>query len=129
MAAETATDALYQALSSPEPDPQVVHAAIEEIRYLSGHSVIAAIEAKIDSQSARGDVKFSQIEAQITEVRAEMKAGFTEVRAEMKAGFTEVKAEIKAQNSRIDVLQRVIWPLIGLLATTVFGLLYRVVIS
>ena len=118
MAAETATDALYQALSSPEPDPQVVHAAIEEIRYLSGHSVIAAIEAKIDSQSARGDVKFSQIEAQITEVRAEMKAG-----------FTEVKAEIKAQNSRIDVLQRVIWPLIGLLTTTVFGLLYRVVIS
>ena len=96
----------------------MVHAAIEEIRYLSGHSVIAAIEAKIDSQSARGDVKFSQIEAHITEVRAEMKAG-----------FTEVKAEIKAQNSRIDVLQRVIWPLIGLLATTVFGLLYRVVIS
>ena len=45
----------------------------------------------------------------------------------MKAGFTEVKAEIKTQNSRIDVLQRVIWPLIGLLATTVFGLLYLVV--
>ena len=42
--------------------------------------------------------------------------------------ITEVRAEIKAQNSRIDVLQRVIWPLIGLLATTVFGLLYRVVI-
>ena len=42
---------------------------------------------------------------------------------------TEIKAEIKAHNSRIDVLQRVIWPLIGLLATTVFGLLYRVVIS
>ena len=115
---EPITDALYQALSSPEPDPQVVHAAIEEIRYLSGHNVIAAIEAKIDSQSARIDVKFSQIEAQITEVRAEMKAG-----------FTEVKAEIKAQNSRIDVLQRVIWPLIGLLATTVFGLLYRVIIT
>ena len=49
---EPVTDARYQALSSPEPDPQVVHAAIEEIRYLSGHSVIAAIEAKIDSQSA-----------------------------------------------------------------------------
>ena len=43
--------------------------------------------------------------------------------------ITEVRAEIKAQNSRIDVLQRVIWPLIGLLATTVFGLLYRVVIA
>ena len=102
---EPATDALYQALSNPEPDPQVVHAAIEEIRYLSGHNVIAAIEAKIDSQSALIDVKFAQIEAQIT----------------------AVKAEIKAQTSRIDVLQRVIWPLIGLLATTVFGLLYRVI--
>ena len=33
-AAETATDALYQALSSPNPDPQIVHTAIEEIRYL-----------------------------------------------------------------------------------------------
>ena len=116
MAAEPATDALYKALSSPNPDPQVVHAAIEEVRQIASQNVIAVLGAQIDSQSARIDVKFSQIEAQITEVRAEMKAG-----------FTEVKAEIKAQNSRIDVLQRVIWPLIGLLATTVFGLLYRVV--
>ena len=103
--AEPVTDALFQALSSPEPDPQVVHAAIEEVRQIASQNVIAAIGAKIDTQSARIDVKFSQIEAQIT----------------------EVKAEIKAQNSRIDVLQRVIWALIGLLATTVFGLLYRVV--
>ena len=97
---EPVTDARYQALSSPEPDPQVVHAAIEEIRYLSGHSVIAAIEAKIDSQSARIDVQ-----------------------------ITELKAEIKAQTARIDVLQRVIWrviwPLIVLLAAPIFGLLYK----
>ena len=95
---EPVTGALYQALSSPEPDPQVVHAAIEEIRYLSGHNVIAAIEAKIDSQSARIDVQ-----------------------------ITELKAEIKAQTARIDVLQRVIWrviwPLIVLLAAPIFGLL------
>lgn len=109
---EPATDALYQALSNPEPDPQVVHAAIEEIRYLSGHNVIAAIEAKIDSQSALIDVRLARIEAQITEVKAEI---------------TSQTARIDAQNSRIDVLQRVIWPLIGLLATTVFGLLYRVI--
>ena len=97
---EPVTDALYQALSSPEPDPQVVHAAIEEIRYLSGHNVIAAIEAKIDSQSARIDVQ-----------------------------ITELKTEIKAQTARIDVLQRVIWrviwPLIVLLAAPIFGLLYK----
>ena len=38
-------------------------------------------------------------------------------------------SRIDAMNSRIDTLQRVIWPLIGLLATTVFGMLYQVVIS
>ena len=80
--AEPSTDALYQALSSPEPDPQVVHTAIEEIRYLSGQNVIAVLGAKID-----------------------------------------------ALGSRIDMLQKVIWPLIGLLATTVFGLLYWVVMA
>ena len=44
----------------------------------------------------------------------------------MQAGFSEV-------NSRIDTLEkviwRVIWPLIGLLAMTVFGLLYKAVIG
>ena len=34
--------------------------------------------------------------------------------------FDELKAEIR-------ILQRVIWPLIGILATTVFGLLYQTV--
>ena len=64
---------------------------------------------------ARIDVKFSQIEAQITEVRAEIKAQ---------------GARIDAQTSRIDDLRqmiwRVIWPLIVLLAVPVFGLLYKV---
>ena len=78
--AEPATDALYQALSSPNPDPQVVHTAIEEIRYLSAQNVIAVLGAKIDAQTAR----------------------------------------IDALGSRIDMLQKVIWPLIGLLTTTVF---------
>ena len=50
--AEPATDALYQALSSPELAPQVVHAAIEEIRYLSDHNVIAAIGAQITELKA-----------------------------------------------------------------------------
>ena len=95
--AEPVTDALYKALSSPNPDPQVVHAAIEEVRQIASQNVIAVLGA------------------QITEMKAEMKAGFSEV------------------NSRIDTLEkvvwRVIWPLIGLLATTVFGLLYRVLTS
>ena len=59
-------------------------------------------------------------------VIAVLGAQITEMKAEMKAGFSEV-------NSRIDTLEkvvwRVIWPLIVLLATTVFGLLYRVIIT
>ena len=102
--AEPVTGALFQALSSPEPDPQVVHAAIEEIRDLSSQNVIAVLGAQI-----------------------------TELKAELKVGFAEVKAELTKVNSRIDTLEkvvwRVIWPLIGLLATTVFGLLYRVLTS
>ena len=102
--AEPSTDALYQALSSPEPDPHVVHTAIEEIRYLSGHNVIAAISAQL-----------------------------TEFRAEQDTRLTRIEAEIKTQGARIDdlrqVIWRVIWPLIGLLATTMFGLLYRVLTS
>ena len=39
----------------------------------------------------------------------------------MESRFAELKAEIQ-------VLQRVIWPLIGILATTVIGLLYRIVV-
>ena len=98
---EPVTGALFQALSSPDPDPKVVHAAIEEVRQIASQNVIAVLGAKIDSQTAR-------LEAQIT----------------------EVKAEIKAQGARIydlrQVVWRVIWPLIVLLAVPVFGLLYRV---
>ena len=42
------------------------------------------------------------------------------------ARFDELSTKIDAVNSRIDTLQRVIRPLVVLLASTVFGLLYRV---
>ena len=102
MAAEPATDALYQALSSPEPDPKVVHAAIEEIRDLSGQNVITAIGA------------------QIAELKAELGSQITELRVETKAESAVVRA-------RMEALQKVIWPLIAILATSVFGLLYKAV--
>ncbi len=41
--------------------------------------------------------------------------------------FDAMEARFDAIDSRIDTLQRVLWALIGLLATTVFGLLYQVV--
>ena len=97
----------FQALSSPKPDPQVVHAAIEEVRQIASQNVIAVLGAQITELKAQIDILAVKIDSQGAEIRA----------------------EIKAQTARIDVLQRVIWPLIGLLATTVLGLLYRVLTS
>jgi hypothetical protein len=121
MAAESATEAIYLALSSPEPDPRVVHAAIEEIRDLSGQNVIAVLGAKIDALGARIDAQSTRIDA----LSARIDAQIAEVKAEIKAQ----SERIDAQSERIDLLQRVIWrviwPLIALLAAPVLGLLYQ----
>ena len=69
--------------------------------YLSGHNVISTIGAQL-----------------------------TEFRAELDTRLTRIEAEIKTQGARLDdlrqVIWRVIWPLIVLLAVPVFGLLYKV---
>ena len=49
--------------------------------------------------------------------------------AKIDALSADLDTKIDAVNSRIDTLQRVIWPLVVLLASTVFGLLYRVLTS
>jgi len=46
--------------------------------------------------------------------------------ARIDALSAELNTKIDALGSRFDTLQRVIWPLVALLASTVFGLLYRV---
>ena len=136
MAAQTTTDAIYRARRTPEPDPDLAHAAVEEIRELSGQNVIAVVGSQIADLKAQIADFRAEMKAEITEVRAEI----TEVRAEMKAGFAEVNARIDAQAARIDtqaaridvmqrVIWRVIWPLIVLLAAPVLGLLYQALTS
>ena len=139
MAAQTATDAIYRALRSPEPDPDLAHAAVEEIRGLSGQNVIAVVgsqiaELKVLIADFRAEMKaeITEVRAEITDFRAEMKAGFAEVNARIDTQAARIDAQaarIDAQTSRIDDLQRVIWrviwPLIVLLAAPVFGLLYK----
>ena len=106
------TEALYKVLTSPKPDPQAAHVAIEEIRQLAGQNVIEILGAKIEAMSY------------------EMKAGFTEVKAEIKALNSRIDAQTtvqKALESHIATQQKVSWALVGLLATTVFGLLYKLI--
>ena len=99
------TGALFRALRSVDVEPNLAYEAAEENRRLAGENVVAVLGAKI----------------------AELKAGIDTQGAEIRAEIKAQTARIDAQTSRIDVLQRVIWPLIGLLATTVFGLLYKAV--
>ena len=132
MAAQTATDAIYRALRTPEPDPDLAHAAVEEIRELSGQNIIAVVGSQIAELKAQMADFRAEVKAEITEVRAEMKTGFAEVNARIDAQAARIDAQaasIDAQAARIDVMQRVvwrvIWPLIVLLAAPVLGFLYQ----
>ena len=45
----------------------------------------------------------------------------------MESRFEVIESQFDELKAEIRILQRVIWPLIGILATTVFGLLYQTV--
>ena len=103
MAASTAApeppvDAIYRAWRAARVDPDLAHEAVEQVRAQAGRNVIDIMESRFAVMESVMESRFAVMESR----------------------FDELKAEIR-------VLQRVIWPLIGILATTVFGLLYRTV--
>ena len=101
---EPDASAIHRVLIDSGADPKLVHPAIEEIRHLSGQNVITAIGA------------------QITELRAEMRTQITELRSEMQTQITGLRAEL-------NTLNKVIWPLVSLLAIPMFALLYKTLTS
>ena len=123
--AEPVTSAIFRALRSVDVDPDLAYEAAEESRRQAGENVIAALGAKIDFQvaalGAKIDALSTRTDAQVAEVKAEIAAQGARIDAQI--------AEIKAQGSRIEdlrqVVWRVIWPLIALLAVPIFGLLYE----
>ena len=130
MAAEPATSAIFRALRSVDVDPDLAYEAAEESRRQAGENVIAAIGAQITEMRAEMEMRFSELKSENAEMRAEFKAENAEIRSEVKAQGARVDAlgsHIDALGSRIDTLQKVIWPLIAILATSVFGLLYKAV--
>ena len=92
--------ALFRALRSVGVDADLAYSADGELRSHAGQNVIAVLGARFDTLNAKID-----------------------------ALCADLDTKIDAVNSRIDTLQRVIWPLVVLLASTVFGLLYRVLTS
>ncbi|MCY4585468.1 MAG: hypothetical protein OXB98_05460 [Bryobacterales bacterium] len=114
IAGET-SGALFRALHSVGVEPELAYSADDEVRSQAGQNVItvlnarfAELSAKIEAVETRIDAKIENGHGQIDSLRSEFSTG------------------LDAVNSRIDTLQRVIWPLVVLLASTVFGLLYRV---
>ena len=107
--------ALFRALRSAGVEPDLAYRADDEVRAQAGQNVITAIGAQITELKAR-------IDAQSAELGTKIDA----LNGKIDSQSAELSAKIDAVNSRIDTLQRVIWPLVVLLASTVFGLLYRV---
>ena len=123
MAAEPAMSAIFRALRSVDVDPDLAYEAAEESRRQAGENVIAVIGAQIAEFRTEMEMRFSELKSENAEMRAEFKAENAEIRSEVKAQG----ARVDALGSRIDTLQKVIWPLMAILATCVFGLLYKAV--
>ena len=105
------TGALFRALRSVGVEPDLAYRADDEVRSQASQNVITVLDARFAELSAKIDAVETRIDAKIDAVETRIDA---------------VNTSIDAVNSRIDTLQRVIWPLVVLLASTVFGLLYRV---
>ena len=123
-APEPPVDAIYRALRSARVDPDLAHEAVEQVRAQAGRNVVDIMESRFAVVESRFDAvesRFDAVESRFDAVETAMETRFSAVESVMASRFDELKAEIR-------VLQRVIWPLIGILATTVFGLLYRAVV-
>ena len=135
-------DDIYRAWREAGVNPDLAHAAVEQVRDQAGRNVVVVmgsrfdeLSAKIDAQAARLDGKIdaqgarleAKIDAQGAHLEAKIDAQGAHLEAKIDAQGARLEAKIDAQSARIEVLQRVIWPLIGILATAVFGLLYEAV--
>lgn len=129
---QPAPSAVFRAPRSVDVDPDLAYEAAEEIRHEAGQNVIAVVGAQNAGLKADFSELRTEVKADISELRTELKTENAEIRSEVKAQGARIDAvgsQIEALGSRIDTLQKVIWPLIGLLATTVFGLLYKAVVG
>jgi hypothetical protein len=125
--------ALFRALRSVGVEPELAYRADDEVRSQAGQNVIAVVNARFAELSAKIDTQVAELSAkvdtQVAELSAKVDTQVAELSAKVDTQIAELGAKIDAQGTRIDELQRVvwrvIWPLVVLLASTVFGLLYR----
>ncbi len=151
---EPTTSAIFRAMRHLEVDPELAYEVAEENRRQAGENVIAAIGAEIaqlraemETRFASVDARFASMETRLASMDASMETRLASMDASMEtrlasmdalmktrfasmdAHLAEIKASIATQTSRIDVLQRVIWPLVISLLAVMMGLLYKAVFN
>ena len=122
-APEPPVDAIYRAWRAARVDPDLAHEAVEQVRAQAGRSVIAVVESRFEVVESR----FDAMESRIDSLKSSTEVRFDAMESRIDSLKSSTEARFDAIESRIDSLQRVIWPLIGILATTVFGMLYQAV--
>ena len=113
-------DDIYRAWREAGVNPDLAHAAVEQVRDQAGRNVIVVMGSRFDELSAKIDAQSARLDGKIDAQGAHLEA-------KIDAQGARLEAKIDAQGARLEVLQRVIRPLIGILATAVFGLLYEAV--
>ena len=86
-AAKPAASAMFHALRSVNVEPELAYEAVEEARHQAGENVTEEIKAEMDIRLA-------------------------EIKAEMNIRFGEINARLDVLASRMDTLQKVLWPLV-----------------
>ena len=118
--------ALFRALRSVGVEPDLAYSADDEVRSQASQNVITVLNARFAELNAKIEAFETRIDAKIEALETRIDAKIENAQGQIDSLRAELSGRLDAVNSRIDTLQRVIWPLVVLLASTVFGLLYRV---
>ena len=126
-APEPPAGALFHALRNAEVEDESAYAAVEEVRDMAGHNVVVELGARIDHVAtelgARIDSTKTELGARIdalaahgersdTELGVRIDHVATELGVRIDSTKTELGARIDTLASRIDTLQKVLWPLV-----------------
>ncbi len=113
---ERPAGALFRALRNADVEAESAYEAVEEVRDMAGHNVVAELNARIDRSEAELGARIDRSE---TELGARIDRSETELGARIDHSETELGARIDALGSRvdalaarIDTLQKVLWPLV-----------------
>ncbi len=106
---ERPAGALFHALRNADVDAESAYEAVEEVRDMAGHNVVVELGARIDSVETELGSRIDSVE---TELGSRIDSVETELGSRIDRMETELGSRIDTLTSRIDTLQKVLWPLV-----------------